>query len=532
MPSSRSRSPHDLVGARVTDEVPPLVNPSVLPVPESTGAPAPERLAAVDLGSNSFHMIVARMEAGQVHVVDRLRANVRLAMGLDRDGTISRAAQERAFTALQRFGQRVRHFRPGTVRAVGTNTLRRAKHSKAFLKRARKLLGHDIEVISGQEEARLIYLGVAHDVQPPRGRRLVVDIGGGSTEIMHGVGLDLIRAESLHMGCASYTQRFLSKGAKRKSIAKALTEARRQLEPVRGALRKGKWDHALGASGTVRAVAKLAKARGFCTTGITAEGMQQVLDLLAELGDVDRLDNEEVSVDRKPVFVAGAAILGAIFKDLRIKRLQVADGALREGALYDLIGRFRHDDVREVTVLRFMEQYSVDADQARRVEQTAQDLLEQVFADWSLKGSEARRLLTWASRLHEVGASVSHNGYHRHGAYLLTHANMPGFSRGEQVLLASLVLSHRRKLRAAAFEALPRARRLPALRLAVLLRIAVRLNRSRSPDGLPPVRIDAKDDEIRLTLPAGWLDDHALTRADLDVEAEKLASAGFYLSYE
>ncbi|MDJ0975931.1 MAG: Ppx/GppA phosphatase family protein [Planctomycetota bacterium] len=503
------------------------------PAPEAGRLPTPPAwLAAVDMGSNSFHMIVAQMKDGQLHIVDRLREAVRLAMGLDEKGRLSRKAQDRAFRALERFGQRVRHFRPGTVRAVGTNTLRRAKESEVFLKRARKLLGHDIEVISGQEEARLIYIGVCHDVQPPRGTRLVVDIGGGSTEIIHGEGLDMIRADSLYMGCASFSQRYFPKGRiRKKAMAKARTAARLELEPIRGELKGAAWEHALGASGTVRAVAKLAKARGFTTTGITASAMQDVLDLLVDAGDVDTLSNDEVSAARKPVFAAGAAILGAIIEDLEIDRLQVADGALREGALYDLLGRFQHEDVRNATVDSFMRRYGVDAEQAARVENAALDLLEQVFADWELKGSDAKSMLCWASRLHEIGMSVAHSGYHRHGAYLINNANMAGFSRGEQAVLATLVLSHRRKLRRGAFQHLPPARRRSALRLAVLLRLAVRLHRSRSPDALPPVRIDVRDDEIELSLPKGWLENHALTRADLDVEAERLANAGFYLSY-
>ncbi len=493
---------------------------------------AQQTLAAVDLGSNSFHMVVARVVKGQLRVVDRLREPVRLAMGLDGRHRLDAGARARAFSALRRFGERIEHLPRGSVRAVGTNTLRKAG-TRPFMELAQAALGHPIEVISGQEEARLIYQGVIHDVQPSAASRLVVDIGGGSTEIILGKGATIRKSDSLHMGCVSYTRRFFPKRRiTPKTFERALTGAQLQLEPIKRTLRRSTWNQAMGASGTIRAVSRYIERRGLAAGAIDAASLQALRDELIEARDFAAFDPQLVSPARAAVFAGGLAILTAIFEDLRIERMEAVNGALRDGVLYDLIGRIRHQDMRDSTIRSFMKRYAVDRAQARRIENTALDLLEQVFADWSLEGAWSKRALSWAARLHAIGMTVAYSGYHKHGAYLIAHTNMPGFSREDQILLAALVMSHRRRLRPQPFTALPKERRRAARRLAILLRLAVRLHRSRSPSRLPPIVASARGDRIRLRMPAGWLDAHPLTAADLEVERKRLARAKVELTYE
>lgn len=506
--------------------------PTPAAAPRQDALASPSALAAIDLGSNSFHMIVAQVKRGHLQIVDRIRHPVRFALGLDERGHISKDARDRALAALEQFGQRVRHLPAGCVRAVGTSTLRRAKESRRFLRRAEDLLGHPIEIISGQEEARLIYVGAAHDVQPPGGRRLAVDIGGGSTEVILGKGASSIeRAGSLHMGCVEWTKRFFAEDrVTKKAMNRAVTAARLELEPIKRRIRKTNWDHCLGASGTIRATARYCIHREWSQTGITREALDRLREALVEGGSARSLQGEGLSSDRVPVFAGGVAILSAIFRDLRIERMQVADGALREGVLYELLGRTKDEDVREDTVTRLVKRYEVDVDQAGRVEATALDLLEQVATRWGLEVRTARVLLRWAARLHEIGMSVSYSGYHKHGAYLIENGEMAGFSRGDQRLLALLVLNHRRSFKKHAFESLPPPRRKEAIRLAVLLRLAVRLRRSRASRALPPCRLEVKGRQLKLRLPEDFVAAHPLTQSDLEVEVERLARVGFDLT--
>ncbi len=505
----------------------------LVPAPREPSEPneAVPTLAAVDLGSNSFHLIVADVSSGSIRIVDRLREVVRLASGLKKRGRLSISVRERALTTLERIGERVRDLPRGSVRAVGTHSFRQASRSGGFLEAARERLGHPIDVISGQEEARLIWMGVAHAVQPISGQRLVVDIGGGSTEIILGRAKGIRRGDSLRMGCVNFTGRFFPKGRMTaKAWRRARTAAAVELEPVKRKIRRSGWDHALGASGTVRAVSRYGQALGVAKTGITKDTLEAVADSLLTAGTVDALSSSMVSEDRRRVLAGGVTILQTLFQDLRIDRMQVADGALREGALVDLLGRVRHEDVRDQTVEGFMERFQLDAAQAGRVEATALGLLEQVFADWGIKGGEATSWLRWASRLHEVGMSVAHSGYHKHGAYLLTHADMPGFSRGDQALIAALVGSHRRRMQRRLFRLLPGRYQRQALRLAVLLRIAATLHRSRASAALPSFTAKGRDDSLALRFPEGWLASHPLTCTDLENEIDYLDRAGVALS--
>jgi exopolyphosphatase/guanosine-5'-triphosphate,3'-diphosphate pyrophosphatase len=492
----------------------------------------PEAVAAIDLGSNSFHMIVARTANGEPLVLDRLREMVQIASGLDDQRRLTPEAQERALECLERFGQRVRHMAPGSVRAVGTNTLRSAHNARAFLTRAEDALGHPIETISGIEEARLIYLGVTQTLANASARQLVVDIGGGSTEIIIGESLRPLALESLYMGCISLTKRYFRKGTvDAKGWNKARIAALQELEAVRSRFRKIGWTGAVGASGTVRAVAAVLREAGHGERGITLEGLEWLRDELLDAGKAADFDAAGLSPERRPIFPAGVVILEALFEALEIETMQTADGALREGLLYDLIGRLRDEDVRLRSVKSLGDRYHVDWEQAERVRGTALALLDQVQQNWKLTSERVRQLLTWASQLHEIGLDIAHAHHHKHGEYIISQSDLLGFSREEQSHLAMLVRAHRRKFPLASFRGLPRWER-RMQRAAVLLRLAVLLNRSRSPESpvVPEVEVDKKS--VVLRFPDDWLDQHPLTCADLDVERSYLTALGLKLSFK
>lgn len=493
----------------------------------------PDTLAAIDLGSNSFHMIIARVvRDGQLQILDRLREMVQLAAGLDDNKRLSQEAQERALDCLARFGQRLRNLPPWAIRAVGTNTLRRAKNADEFLKRACTALGHPIEIIAGDEEARLIYLGVSHALDFDNARRLVVDIGGGSTEFIIGEGAEEGRyRESIEIGCVYYSRLFFPRGVLTKaSMRQAEIAARTMLQDIEQQFRRLGWEEAIGASGTIRTVARVVAAQGWCGNGtITAASLAALANLMIEAGHTKHLKLEGVSVERGSVFPGGVAILKGIFESLGIARMTVSDGALREGLLYDLIGRIRHEDVRSRTIADLAQRYHTEQSHAARVKDTAMMLLEAAAPAWKLEEEEHFLSLQWAAILHEVGLALSHSQYHKHGAYLLAYGDMPGFSQPEQQVLAFLVRGHRRKLPVAKLALLPEELRQSTLRLCLLLRLAVLLNRNRSAMILPRLIFKVDENTLKLKFPEGWLVQHPLTEADLVQEALYMKAAGYRL---
>lgn len=491
--------------------------------------PADELLAAVDLGSNSFHLVVARRRGADLHVIDRLRETVRLGAGLGAARELQAEARARALDCLHRFGQRLRGLPPSSVRAVGTNALRQARDARAFLKQAEAALGYRIEIVSGMEEARLVYLGAAQSLARDAERRLVVDIGGGSTELIIGEGLEPRRLESLYMGCVSLSESCFPGGRiTAKRFARARLAARQELEPVAAAFRRAGWEEAVGTSGTVRSIAAVLQAEGWSADGVTRGGLQRLEDMLISFGHVDAVTLPGVSTDRLPVLPGGVAILAAVFDELGIPLLRAAAGALREGLLYDLVGRLSDEDVRECSVRALAERYRVDTEHATRVAAVADALFQDVAGEWRL-GTEERRLLRWAALLHETGLAIAHAQYHRHGEYILTNADLPGFSRDEQRALAVLVRAHRRRFIQAELAAAEPGGRL--CRLAILLRLATLVLRAREIE--PPawrLRLGAKS--LLLQLPAVWLKAHPLTRADLEEERRRLKLAGIRLKIE
>jgi exopolyphosphatase/guanosine-5'-triphosphate,3'-diphosphate pyrophosphatase len=491
-----------------------------------------ETYAAVDLGSNSFHMLVTNYSEGQLQVVDNLKEMVKLASGLDHKNRLTEESMDVALECLQRFGQWIREIPRTNVRAVGTNTLRKATNREDFLKKASDALGLQIEVITGQEEARLIYQGVSHNSYNIKDKRLVVDIGGGSTEVIIGRGFDVMLMESLYIGCANICHRFFTDDeVNSKMMKKAILYARQELEAIENIYKNKGWDIAIGSSGTIQTVNAICKAKGWVDTGISIESLGKLKDLLLEIGKPSKFDFPDLSSARRPVFIGGVAILCAIFESLKIDHMQVSDGALREGLIHDLIGRDHDKDVRDTTMTTMMQRYTVDGEQAIRVSDTAGVLLDETKKTWDLKNKSDRKLLLWAASIHEIGISIAHAQHHYHGAYLLSHSDMPGFTRKEQQELSMLVRAHRRKFPVNEVKKQDALENQRIRYLCILLRLAVLLNRSRLYTSLPSIKTVAAESSLSIGFPKHWLEEHPLTQVDLETEAELLKNIGFTLTY-
>jgi exopolyphosphatase/guanosine-5'-triphosphate,3'-diphosphate pyrophosphatase len=483
-----------------------------------------EILAAIDLGSNSFHMLLARLENEQLQVVDRHKEMVRLAGGLDKDRRLTREVRDRALACLQRFAQLIKDLPAENIRVVGTNTLRSATNSNKFLVEAERALGHDIEIVSGMEEARLVYLGVAHSTPSEQGKRLVIDIGGGSTELIIGEGFETLLRESLNMGCVSITRQYFSNGMITEAAwESAVTHAKLELLPLIRPYSELGWEVAIGASGTMRSMADVQREMGWAEEGITRDGMHKIKKALLKIEDIEAVKFEGLSAERQPVFVGGAAIVKALFEGLQLELMQPAQGALREGLLYDLSGRRDHEDVRGRTIDFLLQRFHIDPSQAQRVMQVGVRLIE-AGAETLELDDEDIQLFLWAAELHEIGLAVAHSHYNRHGAYLIEHADLPGFSLSEQRLLAVLIRLQRRKISKRLFNELPEED-LPLIKkILVLLRVALILRRDRNDAQVPLERVKWSEKGLSLKFTNEWLKSNPLTRADLEQEAGYLKS--------
>jgi exopolyphosphatase / guanosine-5'-triphosphate,3'-diphosphate pyrophosphatase len=500
------------------------------PSRKSSAKPLPDQLqgydtlAAVDLGSNSFRMQVGRVLDDQIYELDSIKETVRLAAGLDARKSLSEESQQIALTALKRFGDRLRGFSPQAVRAVGTNTLRVAKNVSQFLLKAEAALGFPIEVIAGREEARLIYLGVSHGLPAGKEKRLVVDIGGGSTECIVGRGHTPLQMESLYMGCVSYTQRFFADGKIDSTrLKRAELAARTELQTIAARFREAGWKKAITSSGTARSLGEMIRLGGWAEQGITRDGLRKLRGALLKAGETRRLSLPGLTPDRTPVVFGGFAIMSAVFDELDIEQAMTSEYALRHGVLYDLLGRYHHADMREATVAGFMRRYQVDLAQAKRVESYARRLHEDIAAEDDGERDHDGQLLTWAARLHEVGISIAYNGYHKHSSYILQNADMPGFSRMEQAHLAALVQAHRGAL-AKAQLSIKRAGDWP---LVFVLRLATLLSRRREGSRPPPVRLTRRANRYDLAIDRKWLKGHPLTQTALNEEISQWQALGF-----
>jgi exopolyphosphatase/guanosine-5'-triphosphate,3'-diphosphate pyrophosphatase len=480
-------------------------------------------LAAVDLGSNNFRLQVARVEGDQLYMLDGLREQVRLAAGLTEDKFLDAEAQQRALAALGRFAERLRDLPREAVRAVGTNSLRVAKNAADFIVQAEHVLGFPIEVISGLEEARLIYLGVAHGLPQSDDNLLVIDIGGGSTEFIIGNGLAPFKLESLYMGSVSYSSRFFPEGKiTERKLEKAELAARSEVQTIAADYR-GQWQYALGSSGTARSIAEILESNGYSKSGITRDGLEKLRARLIKEGDVNKLDLPGLRPDRAATLAGGFAIMHAAFRELQIATMQTANSALREGVLYDLWGRFHDDDMRDLTVQNFMRRYSVDYNQVERVSKLSNLLAKQFFGDDA--SESALHTLGWVASLHGIGIRVAHSGYHKHTAYILANADMPGFSKKEQARLSMLALAHRGNLK-----------RLQGILtgeedcvLAMSLRLAVLFYRNRSDIDLPALHGRFSGTKFQLTIDPDWLAQNPLTETALQDEVKQWKALGISL---
>jgi exopolyphosphatase / guanosine-5'-triphosphate,3'-diphosphate pyrophosphatase len=485
------------------------------------------QLAAVDLGSNSFRLEIGRAEGRQIYVLDSMRSNVRLAAGLNDEKKLSDESQTVALAALSQFGQRLNGFPANHVRAVATNTLRVARNAKAFISHAEAALGFPVEVIAGREEARLIFSGVAHTVPSQHGRRLVVDIGGGSTEISVGSGTEPDLMESLYIGSINVTMTHFSGGfIDDYTLKQAELAARRELQPIVADVMVSNWTTAIGSSGTARTIARLLKENRVCEGDITQDGMRWLRKAMLCAGRIEALSEiRGLKADRALNLPGGFAILSAIFSELGITRMQVSDNSLRLGVLYDLLDRNGEpvsvNHKRDETVSQFAERYHADVAQGTRISRLASQLLIGVKPLLRERFFETQRFVSWAALLSEIGLSVAHNGYHKHSAYIAINADMPGFSKDEQKRLGFLVLGHTGKLPKLTREAAPLEDWLAVL----VLRLATLIHRSRHDMDEPQIDVMTEGTEIEIRVDSAWLAAHPLTAYSLAHEARQWALA-------
>ena len=489
-----------------------------------------ELVAAVDLGSNSFRMVIARVvksESGtQLQPIDTLRDSVRMAAGLTENKLLDQKAISRGLSAIHRFGDRLRGFKPKQVRAVATNTLRVARNADEFIQEAEKLLGFPIEVIKGREEARLIYIGASHDAPACDGKRFVLDIGGGSTEFIIGDGYEPKLLESLYIGCVSYSQDFFPGGlVDAHCFKQAEISARREIQAISSQFIKAGWKQSIGSSGTARAIAELIAQNGFNGAPhelpvddmggvITKEGLLALKQSLIESEYIDRSELLGLKNDRRPVLPGGLAIMLAAFEELGIDRMEVTEAALRLGVLYDLIGRSQHHDMRYVTVEQFMQRYGVDRQQAQRVSQAALFFLNQFPKPKYENRKDNEQILSWAGKLHEIGLSITHNGYHKHSAYIATHADMPGFSKLDQARLAALLLGHTGKLGKISVTS-----NYIDWRMLFSLRLAHVLCRRRADEKIDDITVKEQEGGYVIKVSKEWVKKNPLTQFGLEKES-------------
>ncbi|WP_087025256.1 exopolyphosphatase [Thaumasiovibrio subtropicus] len=486
-------------------------------------------IAAIDIGSNSFHLVVAKVIGQRLQIISRHKQRVRLAAGLDENHNLDHASMQRGLDCLTMFAERLQGFHPDNVRIAATYTLRQAQNAHLFLQRARNVIPYQIEIIPGTEEARLIYLGVAH-TQPKSGTKLVIDIGGGSTELIIGEEFEAKQMTSKHMGCVSYNKRFFSEGKiSKKRFEAAQLAAAQKLENVASRYKYRGWDIAIGASGTIKTICEVIKQRGSEKGTITRKALEQLGHDLIKVKHYNDLDWGGLSEERKPIIAAGLAILTAVFAALDIDEMHFSDGALREGLLYEMEERFRHHDIRERTTNALAKQYHVDLAQAERIKATASMLYSQIESELGGKQLVLGSLLKWAAVLHEVGLSISYSGFHRHCGYILQHASMPGFNQEEQTVLATLTRFQRKTLKLNEMPELSIYKRKHVYPLIRTLRLAVAMHGQRNDDPLPTIKVTANKEHWQLHMPSDWQVNNRLLEADLVKEQEYWQNAGWQL---
>ncbi|CAM4282982.1 guanosine-5'-triphosphate,3'-diphosphate diphosphatase [Pseudoalteromonas byunsanensis] len=475
--------------------------------------------AVIDLGSNSFHMLIARHVACGVHTIGRVKRKVRLAAGLDKNNVLSEDAMQRGWECLALFAERLQDIPKENISIVATATLRLAKNADQFRVRAEQILNHKINVISGELEAKTIYKGVAH-TSACQGRQLVIDIGGASTEVVIGKGFDALLYKSLNMGCVTFLEQYFSDGLlSSENFNRAITSAKKVILPIQKDFVALGWELAIGASGTVQAIQEILAADGQ-TDLLTLEKLQDIQIQAIACQTITELDLAGLSEERRLVFVSGLAILIALFESLHIEQMGLAGGALREGVLYSMIPQLHNSDICKRTLDSFMDRYHVDKRQASYVAELALSLAKQLADKWQLDLEVTKKILCAVACVHEIGLIVDYKQYHKHSAYILNHTGMPGYSKIEKQMIVALTASHRADLNLKTFENLGTHAKTTE-RLSRIVRLAVILSMRRQDDMVPPVTITADDKEqLTLGFEADWLANHPLMESELEQEAQ------------
>ena len=493
-------------------------------MPETHTSPE-DPLAAIDLGSNSFHLIIAKSEFGELRPVHALAEKVQLG---ETSGAamLTSGAISRGLTCLERFKQLIDSTTPVKIRVVGTNALRRAKNRQDFIEPAEQILGAPIDVIYGREEARLIYLGVAHTLSDDEDTRLVVDIGGGSTEFILGRRFEPIRLESLQMGCVSFGQAFFPDGnISKERFEAAYHRARIEISHIKRNYQKNLWAEAVGSSGTLRAIETLITAAGWRDDGIDRDSLAQLQRLLLTFNRIDDIDLPGLSETRKGVVTAGLAITLGIFDGLQIPLMRTSAGALREGVIYDLLGRFSHEDVRNRSVSAMQQRYSVDQRIADLVTQRVTILAEATKEHWGLQVDDIE-LLKWAGALHEIGVAISQKNYSQHSAYLVLNTDLPGFAQQDQEVMATLITGLKGKPRSELLDGVAKRKRRSVARMMVLLRLAVMLKHVEALEEIPDLSVSADESSLTLAFPQSWGEDHPLTVWEIEQSGAAMEKLG------
>ncbi|MGO4999737.1 guanosine-5'-triphosphate,3'-diphosphate diphosphatase [Oceanisphaera sp. W20_SRM_FM3] len=488
--------------------------------------------AAIDLGSNSFHMLVVHEVAGASRTLAKIKRKVRLAAGLQADGSLDQAAMQRGWDCLQLFAEQLQDIPAEHIRIVGTATLRIASNINAFLETAQAILGHPIRVISGEEEAALIYEGVAW-TSSGTGRRLAIDIGGASTELVIGEGTSALLLNSLNMGCVTWLKRYFADGLLSESnFAQAIAAARHVLTPVAGAYLKLGWQGCIGASGTIQAIQEIMVSQGE-DERITLAKLQVLKQQAIACQQLDKLSLSGLHADRASVFPSGLAILIALFDMLAIDDMVLAGGALREGLMYGMLGQGQDCDARERSANSVISRYQLDRTQAERVRNTALNALNQLAAQATEQELElddsASAMLGWAALLYELGLCIEYKRAPEHGAYIISHIDLPGFTGAQKQLLAALLLNQRDDFQFDALEQQSAISTEQAVLLARLLRISIILCLRRTRGTVPEFQIRAQGSQLTLTLPTNWSQTHHLRASELQQEAQRQTELGWPL---
>ncbi|MGP9799389.1 guanosine-5'-triphosphate,3'-diphosphate diphosphatase [Rheinheimera sp. NSM] len=502
-----------------------LVNPALT----AGQSPHQDIYAVIDLGSNSFHMLMVKVVGGSVQVIGRVKRKVRLAAGLNENLVLSRKAMKRGWECLALFAERLQDIPPQNIRIVGTATLRLAKNVKTFLKEAEAILGQKVTVISGEDEARIIYLGVAHTSNSDS-NRLVIDIGGASTEVVIGAGFTPLLLSSLNMGCVTYLEKYFSDDElSEDNFNQAIAAAEQHTQSIAQQYQHTGWQLAVGASGTVQAMQEILVAQGKDEV-ITLSRLEDIMQQALACGRMEQLNIVGLAQERKQVFPSGLAILIALFRRLNISGMTLSGGALREGVLYSMLPQLQNNDVRNRTVNSLMVRYFIDQRHAERVAEMACELAEQLQSRWDLHRFEGHSMLKSGALLHELGLLIEYKNHHHHGAYIINHSDLPGFTRAQQQLVMALVHNHRADISREIIARQTMTSVLLTVRLTRILRLAVILSMRRRHEVLPQVTISSKGEALLLQMPVGWLEQHPLMRAELEQEVQYQQQAGWELT--